>query len=168
MGLLDSLLNTPQQQQDFQRYVQRYQQGAPHEGYSDQEVMQRYQRVAPQPQPQYYQMAAQQAFNSMSPDERMQFGQDVEQQVQSQGIPMQGFRRGNPQMYQDPNYLAQHATQLHQQQPGLLGQLLGGGGGGGGGLLANPAAKSALASIAAMAISNAMGGRAGSPLGSIL
>jgi hypothetical protein len=131
--------------------------------------MQRYQQVAPQLPPQEYQAAAQQAFNNMSPDQRMQFGQYVEQQLQSQGMPMQGFGQSNQQMYQDANYLAQQATQLHQQQPGLLGQLLGGsgGGGGGGGLLANPAAKAALAGIAAMAISNAMGGKAGSPLGSI-
>ena len=85
----------------------------------------------------------------------MQFGQYVQQQLQSQGMPMQGFNpgAGNQQMYQDPNHLAQRAAQLHQQQPGLL---------------ANPAAKAALAGIAAVAISNAMGGRAGSPLGSIL
>jgi len=36
MGLLDSLLSSPQQQHDLQNYVQRYQQGPPHEGYSDQ------------------------------------------------------------------------------------------------------------------------------------
>ena len=49
MGLLDSLLGNPQQQQDYQNYISRYQQGEPHEGYSDQEVLQRYQQVAPQP-----------------------------------------------------------------------------------------------------------------------
>ena len=170
MGLLDSLLNNPQTQQDMQNYVQRYQQGPPHEGYSDQEVMQRYQQVAPQLGPQEFQQAATQAFNNMPPDQRVQFGQYVEQQLQSQGMPMQGFNpgQGNAQMYQDPNYLAQQAAQLHQQQPGLLGQLLGGGSTGGGGLLANPAAKAALAGIAAMAISNAMGGRTGNPLSSIL
>src|SRR5437588_8904342 len=106
MGLLDSLLSNPQQQQDLQNYVQRYQQGPPHEGYSDQEVLQRYQQVAPQLPPQDYQAAAQQAFNNMSPQDRMQFGQYVEQQVQAQGSPMQGFNpgQGNPQMYQDSGY----------------------------------------------------------------
>jgi len=169
MGLLDSLLSSPQQQHDLQNYVQRYQQGPPHEGYSDQEVLQRYQQVAPQLPPQEYKSAAEQAFNNMSPQDRTQFGQYVEQQLRSQATPMQSFNPagGNPQMYQDAGYLAQQATQLHQQQPGLLGQLLGGGGGAGG-LLASPAAKAALAGIAAMAISNAMDGRGASPLGSIL
>jgi len=174
MGLLDSLLSNPQAQQEMQSYVQRYQQGSPHEGYSDQEVMQRYQQVAPQLGAQEFQTAAQQAFDKMPPDQRVQFGQYVQQQLQSQGTQMQAFGQGEPQKYQDANYLAQQATQLHQQQPGLLGQLLGGGGGGGGsgggagGLLANPAAKAALAGIAAMAISNAMGGHAGNPLGKVL
>jgi hypothetical protein len=47
MGLLDSLLANPSQQQDYQDFVGRYQQGQPHEGYTDQEVVQRYQQVAP-------------------------------------------------------------------------------------------------------------------------
>jgi hypothetical protein len=57
--------------------------------------------------------------------------------------------------------LAQLLSGLHQQQPGMLGQLLGGGGGAGGllgggsggagGMLGNPLAKAALAGIAAMA-----------------
>jgi hypothetical protein len=145
MGLLESVLSNPQAQQEVQNFVQRYEQGAPHEGYSDQEVMQRYQQIAPQLPAQDFQKAAQQAFNNMPPDQRAQFGQYVEQQLHAQG--------SNPQTLQDPGYLAQQVTQLHQQQPGLLTQLLGGNGGGG--VLSNPAAKAALAGIAAMAISNA-------------
>jgi hypothetical protein len=170
MGLLDSLLANVPQQQEFQNYVQRYEQGQPHEGYSDQEVLQRYQQVAPQLAPEDYRTAAEQAFSRMSPQERMQFGQYVEQQLQSQPSPVQSFgQAGGPQAYQDAGYLAQQATQLHQQQPGLLGQLLGGGGGGSSGMLGNPAVKAALAGIAAMALSNALGaGRSASPLGGIL
>jgi hypothetical protein len=170
MGLLDSLLNNPQAQQEVQNYVQRYQQGAPHEGYSDQEVLQRYRQVAPQLPAQDFQKAAEQAFNKMPPEQRTQFGQYVQQQLQAQGVSAPGFNPGQSNSYQDAGYLAQQATQLHQQQPGLLSQLLGGatGGSAGVGLLANPAAKAALAGIAAMAISNAMGGRSGNPLGSLL
>lgn len=170
MGLLDSLMSNPQAQQEMQNYVQRYQQGAPHEGYSDQEVMQRYQQVAPQLPPQDFQRAAEQAFNNMPPDQRMQFGHYVQQQLQTQGVQTQGFSPagGDQQRYQDAGYLAQQTAQLHQQQPGILGQLFGGGGSGGGGMLANPAVKSAMAGIAAMAISNALGGRSGGRLGGIL
>ncbi len=57
------------------------------------------------------------------------------------------------EQYQDPRYLAQATTQLHQQQPGLLSGLLGGGGGGG-----NALAKAALAGIAATAVAQVLGG----------
>jgi hypothetical protein len=167
MGLLDSLLGNPQQQQEYQNYVSRYQQGVPHEGYSDQEVLQRYQQVAPQLPPEDYQRAAEQAFSRMSPAQRMQFGQYVQQQAQAQNTPAPGFGQGvGPEVYEDPRYLAQQTTQIHQQQPGALTQLLGGGGPSG--MLGSPVAKAALAGIAAMAISNVMGGGGGSPLGGVL
>jgi hypothetical protein len=107
VGLLDSLLGNPQQQQDYQQYVTRYAQGAPHEGYSDQEVLQRYQQVAPQLPPADYERAAEQAFSRMSPQERTQLGQYVQQQAQVQNTPVQGLGQGvGPQAYEDPRYLA--------------------------------------------------------------
>ena len=47
---------------------------------------------------------------------------------------------------------------MHQEQPGLLGQLLSGGGGGGegGSMLDNPLAKAALAGVTAMAVKRMM------------
>lgn len=166
MGLLDSLLGTPERQQEYQNYVSRYQQGPPHEGYSDQEVVQRYQQVAPQLPPDEYQRAAEQSFSRLSPQQRMQFGQYMQQQAQLQNTPVQGFGQGvGPEMYEDPRYLAQQTSQIHQQQPGLLSQLMGGGGGG---AFGSPVAKAAMAGIAAMAISNVMGGGGGSPLGGLL
>src|SRR4030081_2960180 len=107
MGVLEGLLGNPQQQQEYQNYVSRYQQGAPHEGYSDQEVLQRYQQVAPQLPPEDYQRAAEQAFSRMSPAQRMQFGQYVQQQAQAQNAPASGFGQGvGPEVYEDPRYLA--------------------------------------------------------------
>jgi len=118
-------------QQQYESFVNRYQQGAPAEGYSNQEVMQQYQQVVPQLSPQQFQQAAAQAFANLSPDQRMQFAQMLQQQAQQQGlnVPMQ------QNVAQDPNMLAQMTTQVHQQSSGLLGSLLGGltGQGGGGG-----------------------------------
>jgi hypothetical protein len=53
--------------------------------------------------------------------------------------------------------------QMHQQQPGLLGQLLGGGqaANSGGSLFSSPIAKAALAGVAAMALKNVMGSGSG-------
>lgn len=167
MNILQDLLGGGQQQQDYQGFVQRYDQGPPWEGISGQEAMDRYNQVAAQLPPQQYMRAAQGAFNNMPPDHRMQLGQFLQQQGQQYGLPFGG---GN---YQDPNYLAHMATQMHQQQPGLLSQLLGGGlggglggmlgggeggeGGGMGSLLSNPVAKAALGGIAAMAVKQFMG-----------
>ena len=41
VGLLDQLLGSPptQQHQDYQDFINRYQQGSPSQGYSDQEVL---------------------------------------------------------------------------------------------------------------------------------
>ena len=55
--------------------------------------------------------------------------------------------------YQDPNYLAHQMTQMHQQQPDMLHQVLGPGG-----ALSNPLAKAALAGVAAMAAKQFFGG----------
>jgi len=192
--------------QQAQTFVSRYQQGAPHEGYSNQEVAQQYQQVVPQLSPQQFLQAAQQAFQNMSPDQRQQFGQLLQQQAQQQGYAAPQMQA--PATYQDPNALAQMTTQVHQQNPGLLGSLLGALGGqqsggapnngqtwetldpqtrnlfirqwgnraqeewqkenarntGGGqqaggisGMLSSPAAKAALAGIAAMAVKNMIG-----------
>ena len=67
-------------------------------------------------------------------------------------------RGGIDDRLQDPPSLAQATGRLYQQEPGLLGQLLGGGGGGTD-VLSHPLAKAALAGIAAMAAKRMMSGR---------
>jgi len=42
MGILDELLGGGQRQKDYRDFVDRYEQGSPSEGYSDQEVLKRY------------------------------------------------------------------------------------------------------------------------------
>ena len=156
MGLdfLQNLLGGGQQRQGYQDFINRYQQGAPHEGYTNQEVVERYNQVAPQLPADVYQESAEQAFARLSPEERMQFGQWLQQRAQQQNVtlPQAG---GNPQ-WQDPQVLARTTTQLQQQQPDILSQLLGGHSGT---ALDNPLAKAALAGIAAMAAQRILGGR---------
>jgi hypothetical protein len=160
MGLLDDLMGNQQKQQEYQNFANQYDQGPAMQSVPDQEVMNRYQQVATQLPPDQYERAATQAFMRMSPEERTQFGQYVQQQTVQQGYATPAMQQLSPQQYQDPGALAQMATQLHQQQPGLLGQLLGGGIGGGNGgsgsMLSNPIAKAALAGITAMAVKEVM------------
>src|ERR671926_1353021 len=135
MNMLEQLLGGGQQRQDFQDFTQRYDQGAPWQGISDQEAYNRFQQVAPQLPPAMYQQSANQAFERLSPQQRMQLGQYLQQQAQQQSVPFP--HQGGLDAFQDAGYLAQVTGQMHQQQPGILGQLLGGalsmGSGGGGG-----------------------------------
>jgi hypothetical protein len=168
MELLQNLLGGGQQQQQFQDFVNRYDQGSPYDGISGDEAYQRYQQVAPQLPPQMYEESARDAFSRMSPQDRVQFGQHLRQQSRQQNYNFPDLDGdGVDDRFQDPNYLAQVTGRMHQQQPGLLGQLLGGGqqqqmGGmqqqGVGSMLNNPLAKAALGGIAAMAVKRMMSG----------
>ena len=109
-----------------------------------------------------YQESAQEAFSRLTPQQRLQLGQHLQQQTRQQGYNIPDLNRdGIDDRLQDPAYLARATGQLQQQQPGILGDLLGGGGssGGGQGMLQSPVAKAALAGIAAVAVKKMMSGR---------
>ena len=165
MNFLQNILGGGQEQErDYRDFVNRYEQGSPHEGYSDEEVFNRYHQVSRQLPPDVYQESAQEAFSRMSPQERMQFGQYLQQQTRQQNYNFPDLDGdGQDDRYQDPSYLARATGRMHQQQPDLLGQLLGGAGGvlgsrggGGGNIFSNPLAKGALAGIAAIAANKLM------------
>ena len=176
MDMLQNLLGGGQGRQQIQDFTNRYDQGAPWDGISDQEAIENYQRIAPNVPPQVFQESAEQAFSRLSPQQRLQLGQYLQQQTRQQGHNFPDLNRdGIDDRLQDPRYLAQVTGQIQQQQPNLLGQILGGamggggmggggmmGGGGGGGigaLLNNPIAKAALAGIAANAARNMLSRR---------
>ena len=165
MSFLEQLFGGGQQRQEYQDFVNRYEQGAPWEGISNQEAMSRYQQVARQLPPQEYEQAAQEAFARMTPEQRRQLAQMLQQQARQQQVNFPDLNQdGIDDRLQDAGYLAQATGRLHQQQPGILGQLLGGalgggGGGGGQGMLESPIAKAALAGIAAVAVKQMMGNR---------
>jgi len=182
MDLLQNILGGGQERQRFQDFAKRYDQGSPYDGIDDREALEHYQRVAPHLSQQQFQDAAQESFSRMSPQERLQYGQYMRQQLPQQGMNFPDMNGdGIDDRLQDPNFLAQMTGRVHQQQPNLLGQMLGGalgggmmggagnmlggmmGGGGGmggaGGMLANPIAKAALAGIAATAVQRMMRGR---------
>ena len=165
MNFLQNIFGGGQESEhDYRDFVNRYEQGSPHEGYSDEEVFNRYQQVSRQLPPDVYHESAQEAFSRMSPQERMQFGQYLQQQTRQQNYNFPDLDGdGQDDRYQDPNYLARATGQMHQQQPDLLGQLLGGvtggftgGQGGGGNIFSNPLAKGAMAGIAALAAKKMM------------
>jgi hypothetical protein len=160
MGIVDELLGGGQLQREFADFVKRYEQGSPAEGYSDQEVAERYRAVAHAVPPDEYAQAAQEALARLSPEERAEFVKMLQERANARGVPLPS------QVESDPGALGQVVTDLHRK-PGQLSDILGGGtgptaqqpdSGGLTGMLASPLAKAALAGIAAMVVKRVMRG----------
>src|SRR5262245_40697295 len=161
MGILDDLLGGGQRQREFKDFVSRYEQGHPSEGYSDQEVAERYRDVAHAVPPDQYAQAAQEALARLSPEERAAFVKMLQERVQARGAALPS------KIQSDPRDLGQVLSDLHQK-PGQLRDILGGGGAPGqaagpgalSSIFASPLAKAALAGIAAMVVKRVMQGSA--------
>jgi hypothetical protein len=163
MDLLKMLTGSGTNRQEYEDFVQRYDQGPPSEGYSDQEVLDRYGSVAHNVSPDDYENAAKEAFARLSPEERKEFAQYLQQRAQTKGVSIPAPPPDRSGGLSDLGWLSGATRQLHQQ-PGLLRELLGGmtGGtrsGGAGSLLASPLGKAVLAGITAMLVKRAMGRR---------
>ena len=160
MGILDELLGGGQRQ-TFEDFVKRYEQGHPAEGYSDQEVVDRYRDVAHAVPPDQYAQAAQEALARLSPEERAEFVKLLQERARARGVALPR------QVGTDPRDLGQVVTDLHEK-PGQLREVLGGesrapqapGSSPLGNVLASPVARAALAGIAAMVVKRVMRGSA--------
>jgi hypothetical protein len=152
MGLLDTLLGGGSQRHQYKDFVQRYEQGRPWEGVSDEEATEHYTNVAQQMGPQDYRVAAEEALSRLSPDERTELADHLRQQARQQDVNFPGLHE-TPNL-EHPGVLASLMSAMHGQQPGILRQLLGGGGG-----AQSNVAKAALAGIAAIGLKKAMGGK---------
>jgi hypothetical protein len=160
MGILDDLLDGGQRQKDYRDFVNRYEQGAPSEGYSDQEVLKRYSEVSHAVPSDQYAKAAQEALGKLSPEERAAFVKILQERAAARGVTL------SREVQSGPKELGQVLTDLHQK-PGQLRDILGGddiqpqgqaqGSSPIGDLLASPMAKAVLAGIAAMVVKRYMG-----------
>ncbi len=119
MGILDELLGGGQLQRTFEDFVKRYDQGPPAEGYSDQEVVDRYREVAHAVPPDQYAQAAQEALARLSPEERAEFVKMLQERARARGVALPR------QVGSDPKELGQVVTDLHEK-PGQLTDILGG------------------------------------------
>ena len=158
MGILDQLLSGGTRQGEFKDFVNRYESGHPADGYSDQEVVERYRDVAHAVPPDQYAQAAQEALARLTPDERAAFVTMLQERARARGTSLP------QQVGSEPKDLSRVLTDLHQT-PGRLSDLLGGGGApqgqpAGSNILASPLAKAALAGIAAMVVKRVMQGSA--------
>jgi hypothetical protein len=161
MGMLDELLGGGQIQKEYQDFVNRYEQGDPSEGYSDQEVLKRYGEVSHAVPRDQYAQAAQEALSKLSPEERAAFVKMLQDRAAARGVTLPH------QVAPEPKDLGQVLTDLHVQQPGQLGDILAGdaaqtpqqaaGSSAITGILTSPLAKAVLAGVAAMVVKRVIG-----------
>jgi hypothetical protein len=159
MGILDELLAGGKRQNEYKDFVNRYEQGAPSEGYSDQEVLKRYGEVAHAVAPDHYAQAAEEALSKLSPAERAALVKMLQDQAAARGVTLP------PTVAPEPKELGQVLTDLHGK-PGQLRDMLGGGAAqpqeqasGSSAIidiLKSPMAKAVLAGIAAMVVKRVM------------
>jgi hypothetical protein len=159
MGILDELLAGGQRQKEYSDFVDRYEQGHPSQGYSDEEVLKRYGEVSHAVQPDQYAQAAQEALSKLSPEERAMFVKMLQDRAAARGITLP--RNVAP----EPKELGEVLTDLHKK-PGQLRDMLGGdaiqpGQASGSSpitdILSSPMAKAVLAGIAAMVVKRVVG-----------
>jgi hypothetical protein len=85
MNLFENLFGG-QQRQEAEDFFNRYQQGHPAEGYSEEEVMQHYQTVTGSVPDEVYEQSAEESFARLSPQERKEFFQFLRQKAQQQQV----------------------------------------------------------------------------------
>src|SRR5262245_2379020 len=160
MGILDELLAGGQLQKEYKDFVNRYEQGDPSEGYSDQEVLKRYGEVSHAVPTDQYAQAAQEALGKLSPEERAEFLKMLQERAAARGVKLPGSAAS------DPKDLGKVLTDLHEK-PGQLRDILGPRGAQSQGqapgsnptteMLSSPMAKAVLAGIAAIVVKRMMG-----------
>ena len=161
MGILDELIGGGQRQKEYRDFVDRYEQGDPSEGYSDQEVLKRYGDVSHSVPPDQYAQAAIEALGKLSPEERAAFVKMLQQRAAARGVALPG------QVAPEPKDLGEVLTDLHGK-PGQLRDILVSGDAQPQeqtqpsnpiiDILASPQAKAVLAGIAAMVVKRVMQG----------
>ena len=162
MGMLEELMGGGQRQKEYREFVDRYEQGNPSEGYSDQEVLKRYGDVSHAVSSDQYAQAATEALSKLSPEERAAFVKMLQQRAAARGVTVPA------QVTPEPKELGEVLTDLHGK-PGQLRDILVSGAAAEPNeqaqpsnpiidMLASPQAKAVLAGIAAMVIKRVMQG----------
>jgi hypothetical protein len=123
MGLTDMLQDTATKEK-LQDFTQRYDQGQPWEGISDDEAREQYDKVAPQLDDREYEQSARESFERLDPAQRKEAAREL-------GV-------GETD---DPDELARETNRVRKEKPDLLKDLM-----------SNPAVKGAVAGIAAAAV----------------
>ncbi len=108
MDFLNNLMGGGDRREEYRDFTNRYDEGAPYDGISEEEARDRYREVAPNLSEEDYRLSAREAFARMSPEERMEFGRLLREESQQQGHGdfIDRDHDGQDDRFQDPDYLA--------------------------------------------------------------
>ncbi|MGH2390224.1 MAG: hypothetical protein ACRDIE_18650 [Chloroflexota bacterium] len=146
MKVLDRVPSELQGMQVYQEFIDRYEQGAPWAGYTDQEVRGRYQALIPLLRPDQFAWAAERSLERFSPRNRVLFGQYIQRQALETGLripELEGIDAAAT--FRDSAMLGRVLAAIQRGRPDGLDQLLGCRGG----ILDSLLLKAALAGIVA-------------------
>lgn len=89
-------------------FANRYERGAPYDDISEEEVVSRYREVVPELSGEEYRHSACEAFSRMEPEERAEFGKQLQDQSLQQGydFPEPGAE-DSEDPFRDPDYLTE-------------------------------------------------------------
>ncbi|CAN5746403.1 hypothetical protein BH20ACT14_BH20ACT14_05380 [soil metagenome] len=143
MGMIEELLGDESRRQKIEDFIARYEKGPPEEGISDDESKRHYDELTRDLPEDEYREAASDAFGRMSSEQRREIAEKLRTEARAEGVSVDESED------EDAGMLGKVAAALRGGQSGGLGQMLDGGGSGSGGVLSSPAARAALAGIAA-------------------
>ena len=135
---------------EYEDFVNRYDEGEPWEGISDDEARNRHDEIAGQLDDDEYELSAQEAYSRLGPDQRRELARMLRQQGRRQNVDWGEHDADDDERDADPRQLARMTRKARKQKPDMMSQLLGGAMGGGAG-------KGALAGIAATAAKRFLG-----------
>jgi hypothetical protein len=141
MSMLEQIVSDPATKAKVEDFVKRVEQGPATEGFSHEEAKRQHDQVAAHATPADYEQAARKAFDRFAPEELKQLAAKLTAGAKANNLtaPQAASTNGGNA---SPAGLAQVASELHRQRPGIVGKLLS--------ESDSPIAKAALGGIAAM------------------
>ncbi|MGH2346441.1 MAG: hypothetical protein ACRDG4_14535 [Chloroflexota bacterium] len=110
---------------DEQPFVARYEKGAPWDGYTDQEVLDRYRPLVSQLAPAEFEEAARISLDRLTRQDRLLLGQYLQRQAEWHGVKIAAAPEDEEHRMRDADFLAQTITDIHRREPALLEALMG-------------------------------------------
>src|SRR3712207_4527345 len=110
---------------EYEDYVQRYDQGDPWDGISDDEAVSRHDEVQQHLSDDDYELSAAEAYERLRPEQRRELARMLRTQGRERGVDL-GEDDFDDDREVDPRRLARMTRKARKQKPDLMGQLLGG------------------------------------------